>query len=226
MVGVSTSPFSEGPLPAATNCTCGQARHGTRVVNGEETEVNEYPWMAGLVSAGDDRVWCGATLISSIWIMTAAHCTEGQDPSFIEVLLGEHDYLDNTEAVSLRLQLSDIFIHPRYDSATVDYDFSLLRLREHVDFDSFPQIRPACLPGDPSEDYDGFVATVTGWGTTSSGGQVSNYLQKANVNVLSNEDCNGPNYAYDGAITDRMMCANVEGGGTDSCQGDSGLSPI
>merc|ERR1712106_287438 len=91
----STSfPFLGTTIPGAGgDCTCGQANRGTRIVNGEETEVNEYPWMTGLVSSGGDRVWCGATLISSEWAMTAAHCTEGDDPENIEVLLGEHDYL-------------------------------------------------------------------------------------------------------------------------------------
>jgi hypothetical protein len=154
--------------------------------------------------------------------MTAAHCTYQDHPSSIEVLLGEHDYYDDTEAVALRLSLAEIVNHPAYNPDTTDNDFSLLKLESHVDFDSFPHIRPACLPEDPTEDYDGFLATVAGWGTTSSGGTVSNYLQKAQVNVLSNEDCNGPSYAYDGVVTDKMMCANVEGGGTDSCQGDSG----
>jgi len=221
--GASTSPFTEVPLPAApSNCSCGQAVRGTRIVNGEETEVNEFPWMAGLVGAGGDMVWCGATLISSMWVMTAAHCTESSDPRDIEILLGEHDYYDMYEAVSLRLKVADIFNHPGYDSDSIDNDFSLLRLAKHVDFDSYLHIRPACLPQDPAEDYEGFLATVSGWGTTSSGGQASHFLQKAEVTVLSNEDCNGPSYAYGGAVTDLMMCANVQGGGTDSCQGDSG----
>ena len=204
------------------NCTCGVARHGTRVVNGEETEVNEFPWMAGLVTTGDSFVWCGGSLISSVWIMTAAHCTENRFPSGIEVLLGEHDYQDETETVTIRAKITKIIAHPMYDSATVDYDFSLMKLKSQLDFSMYSHIRPVCLPEDPTESFAGFEATVTGWGTTFSGGPASNYLQQAQLNVLSNDECNSPTYAYNGVITEQMMCANVPGGGTDSCQGDSG----
>ena len=61
------------------DCYCGLAERATRIVGGEDTEVNEYPWQAGLVTRGQrDFVWCGGSLISSNWVLTAAHCTAGR----------------------------------------------------------------------------------------------------------------------------------------------------
>ena len=68
------------------------------------------------------------------------------------MLLGEHDYFDDTESNRLVAQLDRIIVHPDYASSPVPVmDFSLLRLKEAVDFDAYPHIRPVCLPFSDKE---------------------------------------------------------------------------
>jgi len=45
-----------------------------RIVGGVETEVNEYPWMVSLVNGNGYYHFCGGSIISSQWVVTAAHC--------------------------------------------------------------------------------------------------------------------------------------------------------
>jgi secreted trypsin-like serine protease len=68
-------------------------------------------------------------------------------------------------------------------------------------------------PGQPLE--------VTGWGATREGGDTSNDLLMAKVPYADRAACNAAD-AYNGRITEGMICAGFKEGGVDSCQGDSG----
>ena len=62
-------------------------------------QENEYPWMVALKTSGNSsKPMCGAALISSRWLTTAAHClTSG--PVLDIAILGEHDVTTDTESI-------------------------------------------------------------------------------------------------------------------------------
>ena len=74
------------------------------------------------------------------------------------------------------MQVAEWTDHPNYNSGTLDNDFSLLKLSNPVDFDSFPDIFPACWP--TQDEVPGEWAIISGWGTTQSGGSQPNILQE------------------------------------------------
>jgi len=208
-----------GPGTGSGDCKCGLANRVSRIVGGQEAEVNEYPWQAGLVSTGSTKPWCGGSLVNSKWVLTAAHCTAGENANSIQILLGDHKTNKNDHVVFNVASIND---HQSYDSQTTDYDFSMIKLTTAVDWAAHPDIRPVCLPATTGNDYSGVTATVTGWGTTSSGGSQSKTLLEVDVGVISNNQCSN-DYGYSSSwITDTMLCAVVPGGGKDACQGDSG----
>jgi len=203
--------------PPVTNgrCVCGKANRNTRIVGGQTTEVNEYPWQVALVGRGSSSVFCGGTLINDRWVLTAAHCTQS---GVQQVLLGNH-LQSTTDSGERRINVRRVVDHPSYNDRTLNNDFSLLELSTPLNLESVdPQIRPICLPtaSNPSQ-YENVPAIVSGWGTTSSGGSQPNALRDTTVQTQSNAQCNN---AYGGAITDAMICAAASG--RDSCQGDSG----
>merc|ERR1712002_893069 len=195
----------------AGSCQCGikGGSQTDRIVGGQETEEHEYPWQVGLVSRNGKTPWCGGTLISDRHILTAAHCTAGETPGRIQILLGEHRTNDDDFT---RVDVSQINDDPNYSFP--NSDFSILTLTEPVTFSS--KVRPACLPATTDKTYAGELATVTGWGTLSSGGNQPTVLMEVDVTVTTNEVCNN---VY-GGINDLHICAMDSG--KDSCQGDSG----
>ena len=65
--------------------------------------------------------------------------------------------------------------------------------------------------------------TVSGWGTTSSGGSSSSVLLSVDVPCITNAACEEAYRSYGYSSPTVMLCAgNLESGGVDSCQGDSG----
>jgi len=195
------------------SCKCGQ-KTINRIVGGQPTEVNEWPWQAALM-LGSNGPFCGGSLIADRYVLTAAHCTEGQRASDLTVRLGEHQINSNSESQIVTRRVSKIIEHENYQGGSEINDIALLKLSSPVQFRS--EIWPVCLPPQ-TPLYTGKVATVTGWGTTSSGGSASNVLREVDVEVKSNTQCQS-SYGSS-SIRDTMLCAGSRG--KDSCQGDSG----
>jgi secreted trypsin-like serine protease len=192
----------------------------TRIINGTRAISGNWPWMAAIIysghSAANNR--CGGTLIHSSWILTAAHCTDGETINSIKVMLGEHD-LRKDEKGEL-IGIKQIIKHPDYvksDNPTAD--IALLQLEK-------PYTQSAVLRmAERFSDITqlGAFATVIGWGKTDTNVNTSfsSVLRQAAVPIVSNEVCNAKQ-SYDGDVKESMLCAGFEEGGTDGCQGDSG----
>jgi len=211
------SPPAPAPSPPTSGtCQCGQSRQlVSKIVNGDQTKANEFPWQVALVNKGRSSPFCGGTLLSSKTVLTAAHCYK--NPNDIQVVLGEHNtnYQDSKDEV---FSVSSFRKHPQYSPTTTDYDFAIITLTKDVTFTD--AIEPVCLPNSGTK-VEGVTATVSGWGTLFSGGYQSTTLNKVDVKTMPNLQCTSSAYAYTrDQVTSNMICATAPG--KDSCQGDSG----
>ncbi|KAF5283117.1 hypothetical protein FQA39_LY17424 [Lamprigera yunnana] len=179
-----------------------------RIVGGSPVSIKEYNYQISLQYFGGH--YCGGSIISETVVLTAAHCTEGSSPSYFEILYGTDDLYSGGGIVSV----SQIFVHPDYNSRTIDFDVSVLHLGGSITFSDSAQ--PTILTTTPQSAGNLRSATVSGWGALSSGGGSPSVLYAVDVEEFTNADCNN---AY-GSITDRMICFGAPG--KDSCQGDSG----
>uniref|UniRef100_A0A8C9P848 trypsin n=1 Tax=Spermophilus dauricus TaxID=99837 RepID=A0A8C9P848_SPEDA len=172
-----------------------------KIVGGYTCAKNSLPYQVSL-NAGYH--FCGGSLISDQWVLSAAHCYKRR----IQVRLGEHNI--------------DIIQHPNFDKDTLNNDIMLIKLTSLVTISS----RVSTLSLPTSCPSAGTQCLVSGWGNTVSSGKVyPSLLQCLDAPVLSDTACHK---AYPGRFTNNMFCLGFLEGGKDSslsfplAQGDSG----
>ncbi len=189
-----------------------------QIVGGTTATPGAWPATARLRINGSHL--CGGSLLSTSWVMTAAHCVRGVSINSLSVVLGDHDRTVAEASEQIR-SISRVEIHPNYRSSTYDNDIALLQLSSPVTLNSRVATIAMASSGDAAFYEPGDNSTVVGWGTTSEGGALARYLQQVTVPIVSNATCNSA-LAYNGRVTANMICAGLAAGGKDSCQGDSG----
>ncbi|XP_069354013.1 transmembrane protease serine 9 isoform X2 [Eulemur rufifrons] len=201
------------------HCDCGLQpawRTAGRIVGGMEASPGEFPWQVSLRE--NKEHFCGATIISARWLVSAAHCfNEFQDPTEWVAYVGT-TYLSGSEASTVRARVARIVRHPLYNPDTADFDVAVLELSGPLPFGR--DIQPACLPAAMHVFPPGKKCLISGWGYLKEDFLVKpEVLQKATVELLDQALCAG---LYGPSLTDRMVCAGYLDGKVDSCQGDSG----
>ncbi|XP_058056054.1 transmembrane protease serine 9-like [Anopheles bellator] len=204
--------------PTATDdscdCVCGVGGRTNRIVGGTETVAHQFPWLAGLFRQG--KLYCGASVVSRNFLVTAAHCVNSFEPSEIRVYLGGHNIAkDYTE---LR-RVKRIIDHELFDIFTFNNDIALLELDKPLRFG--PTIQPACLPDGSVADFTGSLGVVAGWGRIEEKRPPSKTLRAVEVPIWSQDQCLEAGYGSK-KISANMMCAGYHDGQKDACQGDSG----
>ncbi|MFR9731247.1 S1 family peptidase [Saccharopolyspora sp. MS10] len=199
--GASAPPRSESAGPV-----------GARIVGGEAASTAQYPWAVYLTDSAGNQ-FCGGTIVGDTKVVTAAHCVTGSAPSRITVVAGRDDKTteEGTEAA-----VRDVWVHPRFQSASTGADVAVLTVDQSLN----RRTLPLASARDEALYEPGTATTVLGWGTTEEGGSPSRTLRQTHPPISGDQDCSR---AYGGQYDPAaMVCAGLPEGGEDSCQGDSG----
>ncbi|XP_043208290.1 suppressor of tumorigenicity 14 protein homolog [Amphibalanus amphitrite] len=212
---VKNNPAPDGG--SSINCTCGQVNRTTRIVGGTETEESEYPWQAGVWPVYGERVLlCNGSVLSSRYVLTAAHCVQGT-PSVVMVMLG--NVRGNPPSGEESFQASRILVHPLWEQSRIFHDFALLQLNRQIPFSSY--VSPVCLP-TPGETYEDLVATASGLGKLSTEGPVSDALMEVDLYILDPINCGAMMHLLELPYNSSVVLCAGGTGGKGTCFGDSG----
>ncbi|KAJ2799886.1 Tryptase gamma [Coemansia guatemalensis] len=197
-------------------CALPSGKHSSnlmpRIMGGSNADFSKYPFIVYLYNEAD-KTFCGGSIISDQWVLTAAHCIKSASTSDLLVYVGQAEYnLDTSKGT----KVSKIHNHPEYNDQSMVNDVSLLRLESPVTSD-----KATTITIDTTSVGDGETLTALGWGYTSpTGTTASKQLQKGDLKTLSKEQCGSIDTNFNGNDGPRICVA--ADAGPDTCPGDSG----
>ena len=106
----SCAPYPQNPITGfhevGTN-----ARHHTRIIGGYPVPYGDAPWQAVLYNM--NQLWGGGTLISEMYVITAAHCMTYEKESY-KIILGNH-FLSKNDSGEVERKIASYKRHSKYD---------------------------------------------------------------------------------------------------------------
>jgi secreted trypsin-like serine protease len=224
-------------------------RGDAKIVGGEAARRNAWPWQVAIyrramkngATLGAGFLFCGGTVISSKWVLTAAHCFDPERSGrYDRATAGDVMVVEATNVLTpasfgggsngRKLRVARILAHEEWNPRSMENDIALLELATPAVSNpvpvSFAQRRATAESKNALLDLieaAGVVATVTGWGHLGfDDPKVPANLMQVEVPVVSLETCQQAYGNRGGVIDHRTLCAGERAGGKDACSGDSG----
>ncbi|XP_062554065.1 serine protease snake-like [Armigeres subalbatus] len=192
--------------------------------NQQQNNAGEFSHMASVGWNTGDKIHylCAGTLISSKFVLTAAHCMlngDGKQPTVVR--LGDPNLVGvGNDALSQLIGIRNFRRHPKYRSSRKYFDIAIIELETEAKFDG--ATCPACLW--PEEDMPTEKLHAIGNGGMVHKKRPNPLLQKIALSYIDRPTCTEQlpvsTRALPHGFSKEQFCAGSDN--VDTCEGDSG----
>ncbi|XP_055534400.1 brachyurin-like [Wyeomyia smithii] len=199
---------------------------GSKIAGGSLASQQQFPYQAAIMVNFPDGsgTLCGGSIISTTFVLTAAHCLRGALDATVVVGTNIVSIPTDDKAVEIDVTFHDMLVHPSYDPVNVFNDIAILRLTKTLVLSD--KIQPIRLPSrlEAKQELASVDAVVSGWGALNGDefAEISESLKLelrfVSNPVISNESCEK---VFPNMIRESHVCVSGSNG-RNACQGDSG----
>ncbi|CAF0801287.1 unnamed protein product [Adineta steineri] len=191
-----------------------------KIVGGEPAQPRSWSWIVSLFDHPTNKYFCAASIISNVWVLTAAHCFIRRDHSDIIVHAGSNQLNDSTQ----HRHIAKIIVHPEFNQHTFVADIALIQLTSPLDMTDL-SIAKICLPAirdtipdenEPTIDMNEYppvnsAVVAVGWGQLAENDRSpSRELQQVTLKAIPYESKTCEDMIFDRSV---QFCAGDEMGG-------------
>lgn len=131
-----------------------------RIISGHDAQEGQFPHMASLRYRMMPVHACGATIISSRFLLTGAHCCISPNPKDMFAVVGAI----RQSRGGVIVELDRVTPHKGFSKMEGKFDVAVLRTAKDIIFTEF--IQPVALPKEDFPDVEGIQVVLSGWGIT------------------------------------------------------------
>ncbi|NVB81239.1 MAG: serine protease [Kofleriaceae bacterium] len=176
------------------------------IIGGQNATTTEFPTVVALENSPGNW-FCTGTLVDKDWVLTAAHCVEGETASGVKIRFDD-DNVGNTSGGRV-VAVAEIHGHPGYDGYAWDNDIAVIKLAQPVTDRAVTPIHRTTVGAATS-------ITDVGYGDSDNNGGGAGILRKV---VVSTADCA---QVGDPSVSNANVLCFDGRLGKSSCYGDSG----
>nr|QBA18637.1 spheroide-like protein [Locusta migratoria migratoria] len=190
-------------------------RPNGRIIGGTTASIANYAHVCGGSILSQTKILTTASIISSDWVLdgklidaSRLACRVGSTNQYAG---GFRAGTSTRESGGFVRQASSGYKHGSFSMNTIDYDINnnlaVITLSSELTYT------------DRITAIGGLAVTVTGWGVTSTNGNLPTNLMKVDTSIVARSTCQSI-FSGINTVTARMVCAGAAGKSV--CNGDSG----